>query len=79
MPKRKKEMVARVKLVQHGERFGYESKDQGSTGKYQASKSTYTRKDNAWTMAKNALKKAGYTKALRVNETGRKVLKEVSL
>ena len=79
MPKKQKEMVARLKVTKVGERFGYEAKAQGSTGKYQAHGKTYTRAWNAQSGAVKALKKQGYTKALLVNETGRKVLKEISL
>ena len=78
MPKKQQKAV-RLKMVSVGDRFGYESKAHGSTNSYKKSSSTYTNQWNAKTGAWKALKKQGYSTALMVNETGRKVVKEVTL
>ena len=71
--------VARLKVTKQGERYGFSAKADGSTGYYKDSEKTFSNAWNAQSGAKRVLKKAGYAKALLVNESGRKVLKEISL
>ena len=71
--------TARLRVKKQEERYGFAVKAHGSHAYYKDSAKTFSTAWNAQAGAKRALKKAGYTTALLVNETGRKVLKEISL